>query len=180
MIYITSGATIIPLIISLFSSIGGSFVWALFNAGQICTLFCLIDIPVVPGKLITVQNGMKVLAFSIIPNPIALLSIYEFNNPDEFRKLTSNAKYHPNNFLFIIFIGLSEKCFLNNVGSSLALIAGVLVLMFFTWTLALKIEFFKKLKEKMGWSFLLGMLKENFMNIALASFIQMYYVFSIK
>ena len=55
-----TGATALS---SLFSSVGLTTLWLLFNLAELCSLFALINIPLMPSSLIALYQGMSFYDF---------------------------------------------------------------------------------------------------------------------
>lgn len=85
----------------------------MFDLSEICSLFSLINIPIMPGSFITLFQGMKFFTFSFFPNLLTLIETNEMINPEPYRILTSNAQYHPN--IFLLFHIDILMLFLNNL-----------------------------------------------------------------
>lgn len=66
---------------------------------QLITLFCLIEVPVLPTKLLDFYNGMGLANMNFLPNAIEVSKAYDsdYINGDA-NKLDGNAKYHSNIF----------------------------------------------------------------------------------
>jgi hypothetical protein len=162
---------------SLLSSGSSGGIWQFIGISQLFSLFALINIPVMPGKLITMFQGLSIASFEFVPNIVKAIPSNETSNIDDSMKLTDNSKYHPSNYkLFLVKIGLKEKSFLNNVGNTILIMAGVGAVFLLLKLFANKCALIRKLKDKMEYCGLLQILISNYLKIILCSCTNIYYV----
>lgn len=147
-------------------------VWTVGSLMQLITLFCLINVPVLPPKLLDFYNGMGFANLNFLPNAVQIMNAYDtsYVNNDT-NNLTDMAKYHAS---------LSGKDFLFNVGNNFVMII-INVAIFgicvgFSKLKPSKFQrFFEKLRKGYIWNGFMRMAYMSVMDFGLAAFIQVKY-----
>ncbi len=89
------GASVIAAVIAKGAA---AAIYQFFSAEQLLVLMACINIPVMPGKLISLYEGFAVFTFQLIPNFFQFLPFDEINAVDDSRALVDNSQYHPDIF----------------------------------------------------------------------------------
>ena len=95
---------VVVLISAIFSGGGAACLLMLLDLAQLCSLFALINIPIMPGSLISLFRGISVLTLSFIPSVLDSVPSSSSSEEEKNRQLTDNSKYVPYIFLLLTFL----------------------------------------------------------------------------
>ncbi len=156
------------LLTVLTSRKGLSLFWELIGTSQILSLFCLINLKLLPASLIDFMKALGPALFSVLPNIFTLLtpdSISHANDVDN--KPTDNLGYHPN---------IISKDFLLNIGNLVTLYLLVAVSYPVLFFASYKFPYFFRYMDKYKWNVVLRTAIMTFFQVCLAAFVQLKYV----
>lgn len=140
---------------------------------QLITLFCLINVPVLPTKLLDFYNGMGLANLNFLPNVIEIMHAYDKKYiKSDANKLLDMAKYHAS---------LSGKDFLFNVGNNFVMILINLAIYgiavgFSKLKPSCFQRFFMKMRKDYIWNGFMRMAYMSILDFGLAACIHIYYV----